>query len=297
MEVSISESAQRSGRAHSFWRCGGFTFEFSARPVIMAILNVTPDSFSDGGENLSLDDALRTAERLFEEGADILDIGGESTRPGAEKVSAELEKARVAPVISAICDRFEKPISIDTFKSEVALAALDAGASIINDISGFKFDARMVTTAASSDAGVVLMHVAGLESSKMHELLPDGTAIDEVSAGLRESLKGALEAGIDKSRIALDMGIGFGKSQDQNLELLREIPELKRKTGDYPFLVGLSRKSFIGRITGEAEPRERFSGTIAANLASVLRGADILRVHDVAETIKAVKVFSEVLNL
>lgn len=258
------------------------------RPLVMAILNVTPDSFSDGASFLSVDDALRQAERLITEGADILDIGGESTRPGSERVAAEIEIGRVVPVIEAISKRFDVAISIDTSKSQVAAAAMDAGAEIINDISGLRFDAEIANVAARTNAGLVLMHSCG-EFETMHSKPPVDDIFAEVSADLKRSVSEAKAAGVADANIVLDVGIGFGKTLEQNLELIAKLDRLVNEFAAYPILVGTSRKSFIGKILGGVPPSERLGGSIASALIAIQNGAKIVRVHDVKETVAAIK--------
>lgn len=263
------------------------------RPLVMAILNVTPDSFSDGGSFLSVDDALRQAERLIDEGADLIDIGGESTRPGSERVSAEVEMGRVVPVIDAIAKRFDIAISIDTSKSAVAAAAMNAGAEVINDISGLRFDAAISGVAARTKAGLVLMHSCG-DFETMHSKPPVDDIFAEVSADLKRSLSEAKAAGVADSNIVLDVGIGFGKTLEQNLELIAKLDRLVSEFAEYPILVGTSRKSFIGKILGGVPPSERLGGSIASALIAIQNGAKIVRVHDVKETVAAVKIASAI---
>jgi dihydropteroate synthase len=263
------------------------------RTLIMGILNVTPDSFSDGGQFDSLDKALAHAELMIAEGADIIDVGGESTRPGGEPVSAEDEIARVVPVIEALSKRFETPLSVDTTKSEVARAALDAGAAIVNDISALRFDFYVADAVARAGAGLVLMHSRGTPAT-MHRLPPVAYIMDEVVTSLGASVHMAERRGVARESIVIDPGIGFGKSQEQNLELIARLDELIASFPDYPLLIGTSRKSFIGRIladeSGEPAPAsERLHGTLATITAAVLKGANIIRVHDVkaaAETLR-----------
>jgi dihydropteroate synthase len=259
------------------------------RPLVMAILNVTPDSFSDGGKFADGEAALRQAEKMIGEGADIIDVGGESTRPGSERVQAEVEIARVVPVIEAVAKRFDIPISIDTSRSETAKAALNAGAEIINDISGLRFDARIAEAAAATGAGLVLMHSRG-DFETMHSQPPVDDIMAEVCAGLRNSLDLAAEAGVERDRIVLDPGIGFGKTSEQNLELLAKLDRLIAAFPDMPVLVGTSRKSFIGKLLGDRPVEGRLAGSIATAAAAVMKGARIIRAHDVRETADAVRV-------
>lgn len=260
-----------------------------ARPLVMAILNVTPDSFSDGGRFADTDTALWQAERLINDGADILDIGGESTRPGSIRVSADEEISRVVPVIEAIAQRFDLPISIDTSKASVASASIDAGAEIINDISGLRFDPAIATVAARLETGLVLMHSRG-EFETMHSQPPVDDILSEVAADFRRSTKLAMSAGVKPEQIVLDVGIGFGKTLDQNLELIAKLDKLVAEFTEFPLLVGASRKSFIGKLLNNAPPDQRLSGSLAAAAIAVWNGARVVRVHDVRETQDAIKV-------
>jgi dihydropteroate synthase len=263
------------------------------RTLIMGILNVTPDSFSDGGQFVTVDQAVAHAERMVSEGADIIDVGGESTRPGGEPISIEEEIGRVVPVIEALSSRVNTPLSVDTTKSEVARAALDAGAAIVNDISALRFDFYVADAAARAGAGLVLMHSRGTPAT-MHRLPPVADIMEEVVSSLRASIHMAERRGVKRESIVIDPGIGFGKSQEQNLELLARLDELIATFPDYPLLIGTSRKSFIGRILADesgtpAPAGDRLYGTIATITAAVLKGAHIVRVHDVkaaAETIR-----------
>ncbi len=263
------------------------------RTLIMGILNVTPDSFSDGGRFFKLDDALAHAEQMISEGADIVDVGGESTRPGGEPISAEEEIQRVVPVIEALTQHTAVPISIDTTKSEVARAALGAGAAIVNDVSALRFDFYVADAVARAGAGLVLMHSRGTPGT-MHRLPPIADIMHEVTTSLRASINMAERRGVQRESIVIDPGIGFGKSQAQNLELIANLDQLIAAFPEYPLLIGTSRKSFIGRIlAGEdgtpAPADDRLHGTIATMTAAILRGAHIVRVHDVkaaADTIR-----------
>ena len=259
------------------------------RPLVMGIVNVTPDSFSDGGAFMSPDTALKQAERLIAEGADILDIGGESTRPGSRQVSAEEEIGRVVLIVEAVARRFSTPISIDTTKSEVARQAINAGAEIINDISGLRFDERIATSAAESNAGLVLMHSRGTFET-MHTQLSVNDILAEVITDFKRSIVLAKTHGVSDAQIALDVGLGFGKTFEQNLELLAKLDKIVNDFKVYPMLVGASRKSFIGRILGDVPPTQRLGGSIAAALTAIRNGANIVRVHDVKETVAAIAV-------
>jgi len=259
------------------------------QPRIMGILNVTPDSFSDGGRFDRLDTALRQAERLIIEGADILDIGGESTRPGALAVSEEEEIERVSPVIEAIAGRFDVPISIDTSKPAVMRAAVAAGAGMLNDVNALRAPGAL-QTAADLQVPVCLMHMQG-EPRTMQKDPRYHDVIAQVRDFLLERADDCIEAGIARDSIVLDPGFGFGKTLEHNLLLLKKLPVFV-DTG-YPVLVGISRKSMIGAITGR-EVRDRLAGGLAAAVLALEKGASILRVHDVAETRDAVKVWNAV---
>jgi dihydropteroate synthase len=264
------------------------------RTLIMGILNITPDSFSDGGQFLTLDSALAHAEQIISEGADIVDVGGESTRPGGEPVSIDEEIKRVVPVIEALAGRSDIPISVDTTKSEVARAALDAGAVIVNDISALRFDFYVADAAARSGAGLVLMHSRGTPAT-MHRLPPVADIMQEVTDSLRASVNMAERRGVKRESIVIDPGIGFGKSQEQNLELIAKLDQLIAAFPDYPLLIGTSRKSFIGRILADesgtpAAAEDRLHGTMATITAAILNGAHIVRVHDVKATAETIRV-------
>ncbi|MEO6051882.1 MAG: dihydropteroate synthase [Pyrinomonadaceae bacterium] len=254
----------------------------------MGILNVTPDSFSDGGEYLSVDNALQQAEKMIAEGADIIDVGGESTRPGSKPVATDEEIRRTIPVIEEIITRFDLPISIDTTKSETAKAAIDAGAEIINDISGLRFDVSVADVAARSNAGLVLMHSRGTFETT-HTQPPVDNIIFEVAADFRRAIDLAKTHDVRVEQIALDIGLGFGKTFEQNLELLAKLDKIIAEFQAYPMVVGASRKSFIGKILGDVPPNERLDGSIAAALTAIRNGAKIVRVHDVKETVAAIK--------
>lgn len=259
------------------------------KTLVMAILNVTPDSFSDGGKFFALDDALKQAEKLIAEGADILDIGGESTRPNSEKISISEEIRRVAPVIEAIAKRFDIPVSIDTSKWEVAEKAIEAGAEIINDISGLRFDEKIANAASKHKTGLILMHSRGAFDA-MHKQKPVENILREVAGGFNLSIEKAKSCGVRREQIALDAGIGFSKTFEQNLELIAKLDKLVKEFPDYPMLVGTSRKSFIGKILGDAPADERLNGSLGSAAIAVWNGANIVRVHDVKETVEALKV-------
>ncbi len=261
------------------------------RTLVMGVLNVTPDSFSDGGKFFDAERAVEQAMEMERRGADLLDVGGESTRPGSAGISAQEELARVLPVLQALRGRLKIPVSIDTQKTEVAEAALDAGAQIINDISGLKSDPRIAKVAARRRVPLILMHMRG----EPRTMQAGGFARDvmqDVMQGLRKSARVARKSGVRKSQIILDPGIGFGKSFAQNYELLQKLPQLA-KLG-YPLLVGTSRKGFLGATLARegkpAPPEERIWGTAATVTASILNGAHIARVHDVAEMVQVARV-------
>ncbi|MCF7221151.1 dihydropteroate synthase [Marilutibacter chinensis] len=260
------------------------------RPRIMGIVNVTPDSFSDGGEHAGTEAAVAHALRLVEEGADIVDIGGESTRPGADAVPVDEELRRVVPVIEALAAQVEVPISVDTSKPEVMRAAAAAGAGMINDVQALRRDGAL-EAAADCRVPVVLMHMQG-EPRSMQAAPSYDDVVAEVHRFLAERIFAAEMAGIDKKRIVVDPGFGFGKTLEHNLALLAQL----RRFGELgvPLLAGLSRKRSIGELTGRDDPRERVHGSLAAHLIAVQHGAAIVRVHDVAATADALKVWNAV---
>lgn len=278
---------------HDWKIAGGRTLSIGTRTLIMGVLNVTPDSFSDGNQFLSHDKALAHAEQMIAEGADIIDIGGESTRPGGEPVTAEDEIKRVVPVIEQLGKRSAIPVSIDTTKSDVARAALEAGAAIVNDISALRFDFHVADEAAKVGAGLVLMHSRGTPAT-MHKLPPVPDIIQEVTRSLRSSIHMAERRGVRPDSIVIDPGIGFGKSQEQNIELIAKLDQLIAAFPEYPLLIGTSRKSFIGRILADADGNpapadQRLHGTMASVAAAILKGAAIVRVHDVRSTVETVR--------
>ena len=270
------------------------TLPIGNRTLVMGVLNVTPDSFSDGGQFLSPDRALAHAEQMIAEGADIIDVGGESTRPGLAAVSAAAEMQRVIPVIEHLAKSAAVPISIDTTKSEVARAALDAGAAIINDISALRFDAELADEAARAGAGLVLMHSRGTLAT-LHQLPPVADIFEEVITSLRVSVTSAEQRGVKRESIVIDPGIGFGKSQEQNIELIARLDQLIAAFPDFLVLMGTSRKSFLGRLLKDADgidipAGERLHSTMATVTAAVLKGAHIVRVHDVKAAVETVRV-------
>lgn len=267
--------------------------DFSKKTYIMGILNVTPDSFSDGGLYLNKNDAIRQALRMVEDGADIIDVGGESTRPGSEPVPVEEEIRRVIPVIETIAERVNVPISIDTYKSQVAELAIKAGASIVNDISGLRFDKRMPEIVARYGAGVVIMHIKGtpkdMQKNPVYKAL-----IPEVMDYLREGIMIAERSGVAENRMIIDPGIGFGKTAEHNLEILKRLNEFAGL--EKPILIGPSRKSFIGNILGGLPVTERLEGTASAIAIGIFNGANIIRVHDVKEMVRVARVADAIKN-
>lgn len=248
------------------------------RPRIMGILNVTPDSFSDGGQFQQIDRALRRAEEMVAEGADLIDVGGESTRPGAALVSVEEELERIIPVIVAIRARLDIPLSVDTNKASVAAAALENGADWVNDVSGLSFDAAMAAVVAAHGGGLFLMHTRGTPAQMQQHTHYDDI-VAEVIAELKMAIAIARSAGIPAQRLAIDPGIGFAKDLSGNLELLRRLDEFK--VLELPILLGTSRKSFIGNVLQQALPSDRLYGTLATIALGVAKGAMLLRVHEV----------------
>ncbi len=260
-----------------------FFFDFSARTYIMGILNITPDSFSDGGLYLDQEHAVKQAVRMLKDGADIIDIGGESTRPGAKRISAREEIKRVVPVIKAVSGKVNVPISIDTYKASVAEAALKAGASIINDISGLRFDSDMANVAAQHKVPVIIMHIQGTPGN-MQKNPSYRALIPEITDYFHQGIAIARKAGIPDDMIILDPGIGFGKTVEHNLEILKCLGDFSGF--EKPLLLGHSRKSFIGKILDDLPVSERLEGTSAAAAIGIMNGADIIRVHDVKEMVR-----------
>jgi len=261
-------------------------------PLVMGVLNVTPDSFSDGGEFLSVDSAVSHAQKMIAVGADMLDIGGESSRPGAGKVSDEEEAARVIPVIERIRAESDIPLSVDTTKSSVAEKALACGADFVNDISAGLFDEAMIPLVAEKNAGYILMHMRGTPQTMQKNPEYDDV-VNEVAEFLVDRIEFCIEAGIKRERLLIDPGIGFGKTVEHNLALLTNIDELT--SIGVPVVIGTSRKSFIEKIAGEAPPHNRLGGSLASAVYAVEHGASVVRVHDVAETKQALEVLHSIL--
>jgi dihydropteroate synthase len=274
----------------STWRVRGRTLS-TERPLVMGIMNATPDSFSDGGLLTTIDAALARAETLVAEGADILDVGGESTRPQAQPVDAAEESQRVVPLIEALARRFpDVPLSVDSVKSVVARAAVDAGVHIVNDVSGLRLDPAMARTCADGDVGVVLMHSRGTVQEMASYVYAeyDGDPMDAVLDELRECVDHALTQGIDERNIAVDPGIGFSKRSEHSLRVLASLERLA--AWGYPVMIGASRKRFVGELSGVREASARVHGSVGAAIAAFERGARIFRVHDVAATRQALNV-------
>lgn len=268
------------------WQCGAFAISL-VRPLVMGILNVTPDSFSDGGTYQEPLGALAHARSMIAAGAGVIDVGGESTRPGAAPVSIAEELARVRPVVERLADERRVPVSIDTRHPATALACVEVGASIINDVTGFR-DPEMVAVAAACDAGLVVMHMLGDDPATMQDEPRYDDVVAEVAGFLGRQARHLEDAGVARERIALDPGIGFGKTFEHNIELLRRLPEIAAL--GYPVLIGVSRKRFIGHILGEDDPKRRAWGSVGAAVGAYLGGADIVRAHDVPETVQALEV-------
>ncbi|MEW6109846.1 MAG: dihydropteroate synthase [Nitrospirota bacterium] len=264
-----------------------FCLDFSQKTYLMGILNVTPDSFSDGGIHFEKSRAIDRALEMIDEGADIIDIGGESTRPGSDPVAAEEELKRIIPVIEALSGKINIPISIDTYKSEVASKAIEAGASIVNDISGMRFDPDMPEVISRHKVPVVIMHIKGnpknMQNNPIYEAL-----LPEITDYFRAGIRFAVGSGIPENLIIIDPGIGFGKTFDHNLEIINNLHEFSPL--GKPVLIGPSRKAFIGKILDGAPAGERLEGTAAAVAVSIIKGADIIRVHDVKEMARVARV-------
>jgi dihydropteroate synthase len=263
-----------------------------SRPLVMGVLNVTPDSFSDGGRYDTVDRAVIRAREMIREGADIIDVGGESSRPGAAPIDAEEEQRRVIPVIQKLAAETEACLSIDTYRAATAAAALEAGAAMVNDISALRLDNDMAGVVAQAKAPVVLMHMLGTPRDMQNDPRYED-CVKEIESFFEERLGYCREKGIDRSKIILDPGIGFGKRLSDNLEILSHLERFRRF--GLPIMVGASRKSFIGMLSSSsAIPEWRLGGSLAAAVASVLNGADIVRVHDVAPTVEALKVIQAI---
>ncbi|CAN5610388.1 dihydropteroate synthase [soil metagenome] len=275
------------------WTIAGDTLDLSQRALLMGVLNVTPDSFSDGGQFLEIERALTQGLQMVAEGARIIDVGGESTRPGAAAVDETEELRRVLPVISGLRARCDALVSIDTSKAAVAQAAMEAGATIVNDISGGRADGAMMTRAAAGGAAFIIMHMQGTPRT-MQENPQYDDVVSEVADFFRQQYARALECGIDPMAIAFDPGIGFGKTLAHNLELLRRLPELR--VAERPLVVGVSRKSFLGKVIGSSSMADRIAPTVALTGLLRERGANVLRVHDVKPNAAALRMTEALLE-
>ena len=273
------------------WKIGDRMVDLSKRGMIMGVLNVTPDSFSDGNEFFECDSAVEHGLQMESDGADIIDVGGESTRPGAEPVSPGEEIRRVIPVIEKLRAKTRVTISIDTSKSQVAGAAIDAGAAIVNDVTAGRGDREMFPLAATRKTTLVLMHMQG-EPRTMQKNPHYDDVIQEVADFFRQQYSRALECGVDPMTLAFDPGIGFGKTLEHNLSLLKNLEQLR--VHDRPLVVGVSRKSFLGKLAGSNEMRDRLAPTVALTAVLRARGADVLRVHDVKENVAALRIAERV---
>jgi dihydropteroate synthase len=272
------------------WELPRHTLKLGARTLVMGVINLTPDSFSDGGRWFTRKRAWSNVERMIENGVDLIDIGGESTRPGASQVSEDEEIRRVEKYINVmLIFNSQVPFSIDTTKPTVARVALDAGVEIVNDISGLRFDPSLADVVARYDAGLILMHSRG-DFETMHKQEPVADIIKEVSDDWRRGIEEAARRGVRREKIVLDPGIGFSKTQKQNIELIARLGVLAREFPEFPLMVGTSRKSFIGHLLGGAPVDKRVHGTMATVAAAVLCGASIVRVHDVRAAVETVRV-------
>ena len=270
-----------------FWDIGKRKLSFENSPSVMGILNVTPDSFSDGGKHLRTADAVSAALKMEDHGAAIVDIGGESTRPYSDPVSADEEKRRVLPVIEALQGRISIPISIDTSKATVAESAINAGAEIINDVTGLESDPAMPMVAAQNQVGVCVMHMQGTPQN-MQDNPHYQNVVEEIHSYLLARLESCIRMGIQKERVCLDPGVGFGKTHDHNLELIRSANRFTE--AGCPILIGHSRKGFIGKMIGDKDA-DRTAGTLGISLALASKGIHILRVHDVRQTVDALSLY------
>jgi dihydropteroate synthase len=271
----------------------GGSISLGKRTVVCGVLNVTPDSFSDGGLHLDPSRAIDRALEMESEGADIIEIGGESTRPGATRLSIEEELSRVLPVLRGIAGRLRVPISIDTYKSEVAEAAAAHGASIINDVSALRFDPGLAEVAARENAVLVLMHMRG-DPATMQKIERSSDIFAEIESDLAEAIRVAESCGVDRDKLIIDPGIGFGKTLDQNLAILNHLERFE--VFNLPLMIGTSRKSFIGRITGRSEDDRAF-GSAASIAIAILRGAHLVRVHDVRQMVDAARVADAIISV
>jgi dihydropteroate synthase len=285
-------SSHNGARKQFVLRCREGDLQLGTRTLVMGVLNVTPDSFSDGGLFLEPEVAIEHGLRMAEEGADIIDIGGESSRPGSDAVPLDEELKRIIPVIEGLASRLQLPISVDTYKSQVAERAIEAGAQMINDISGLSFDPQMPAVAARYDTPLIIMHIQGTPKT-MQQTPHYNDVMAEIITYLREGIERAEQAGVDLHQVIVDPGIGFGKRVEDNLVILNRLDELNLL--DRPLLIGTSRKAFIGAVLDQAVG-QRMIGTLATVAVSVLKGAHIVRVHDVASVRQTIDMVDAIIN-
>jgi len=275
------------------WKIGDRIFDLSRQGLIMGVLNVTPDSFSDGGKFLAPEKAIEHGLKMVADGADIVDVGGESTRPGAEAIAADEELRRVIPVIEKLRTKIDVPISIDTSKTEVALAAIQSGASIVNDVTGGRGDDGMLSVIAKTKSALIIMHMQGTPRTMQKQPRYDDV-VSEVAVFFRQQYACAIGCNIDPMAIAFDPGIGFGKTLDHNLELLAQLERLRAH--DRPLVIGVSRKSFLGKLVESPDMDDRGAPAVALTALLRTRGADVFRVHDVKENVSALRVTEAILG-
>ncbi len=283
---SLKETLKNLVKTHYTIRCRKRTFTLGKQTLLMGVLNVTPDSFSDGGLFFETEKAIARGRKMVEEGADFIDIGGESTRPGSKPLALDEELRRVIPVIESLAKEVEAPLSIDTYKSEVAKKSIEAGAQIINDISGLHFDPTLAKVAAKEDVPIILMHIRGNPETMQKDVYYE-SLFSEMIQYLKESIERAESAGVNPEQIIIDPGIGFGKAMNDNLLILKNLQEFKIL--GKPVLLGTSRKSFIGKILN-TEVTDRLEGTLSSLVVGVLNGAQIIRCHDVLQAKRAIAV-------
>ncbi len=291
-EVAAEIKKIVENKKNRLWKFRGKELDLSEKKAIMGILNVTPDSFSDGGKFNKIDDALTRCETMIKEGADIIDVGGESTRPGAGKVNLDEELERVIPVIEKIKQNFDLPVSIDTYKSKVAIEAANAGVEIVNDISGLNFDDNMADVIAENKLGCCIMHILGTPEDMQKNPYYDDV-IDEINDYFMGAIEKGLKAGIETESMVIDPGIGFGKRVIDNVTILNRLGEFN--IHGLPVLIGLSRKSFMGKILG-LDVDDRLYSTLGAQIVAFMRGADIIRVHDVKAAYDSLRIAEAIVN-
>ncbi len=290
---AIREALKGIRKRETTLNCGGKTLKVGKRPRVMGIINVTPDSFSDGGLHYRVENAIQRAFQMVEEGADIIDVGGESSRPGSDPVEAKVEIGRIVPIISRLSRELLVPISVDTTKSEVAQAALDAGAGMINDISGLHWDLKLADLAARYKVPIVLMHTRG-KPKTMQQDIQYTSLISEILRYLKEGIEVAMASGVPEDQIIVDPGIGFGKTLENNLEIMNNLFELS--VLKKPIMLGASRKTFIGKVLS-LDVDQRLEGTLATTAYGIMHGADIIRVHDVKENVRVIRMLNRMMGL